>query len=67
MRKKFVLSVMGILLILGIVINVMFIRVEKFFDRVWLVFIEVLEVLVEDEIGGSLGGCGIVVGIVLEE
>ena len=53
MRKKLVLSVMGILLILGTVTNVMFTRAEKSSDRTWLASIEALEALAEDEIGGS--------------
>lgn len=67
MRKKLVLSVMGILLILGTVTNVMFTRAEKSSDRTWLASIEALEALAEDEIGGSPGGCGTAVGTVLEE
>ena len=67
MRKKLVLSVMGILLILGTVTNVMFTRAEKSSDRAWLASIEALEALAEDEIGGSPGGCGTAVGTVLEE
>lgn len=51
MRKKLVLSVMGILLILGTVTNVMFTRAEKSSDRTWLASIEALEALAEDEIG----------------
>ena len=58
MRKKLVLSVMGILLILGTVTNVMFTRAEKSSDRTWLASIEALEALAEDELGGSPGGCG---------
>lgn len=61
MRKKLVLSVMGILLILGTVTNVMFTRAEKSSDRTWLASIEALEALAEDEIGGSPGwmwNCG---------
>lgn len=50
MRKKLVLSVMGILLILGTVTNVMFTRAEKSSDRAWLASIEALEALAEDEI-----------------
>ena len=47
MRKKLVLSVMGILLILGTVANVMFTRAEKSSDRTWLASIEALEALAE--------------------
>ena len=50
MRKKLVLSVMGVLLILGTVTNLL---IED-----WLASIEALEALAEDEIGGSPGGCG---------